>query len=178
MSILYLKAFHIIGAVAWFAGLFYLVRILVYLRESLDKPETEKAILLPQFSLMGHRVYKIICTPAMLITWGCGIALLVINPAYLSQGWMHIKLTLLLVLTGYQGFSKRWLRKLSAGEIPFNAFQLRLLNEVPTLLLVAIVLLAVLRNGLNSLYLFLGLLAFGLLLFAATKAYKRIRERE
>ena len=176
MSILYFKAFHIIGAVAWFAGLFYLLRILVYLRESIDKPKGEKDILMPQFTLMGQRVYKIICTPAMLITWGCGIALLIINPAYLSQGWMHIKLTLLIILSGFQGFSKRWLRQLAAGAIPFNSFQFRLINEVPTLLLVAIVLLAVLRNGLNAMYLFLGILVFGALLYFIAKAYKRSRE--
>ncbi len=178
MNILYFKAFHIIGGVAWFAGLFYLVRILVYLRESLDKPAAAKEILHPQFALMAQRVYKIICLPAMLITWGCGIAMLVLNPAYFHEGWFHIKLLLLIVLSGYQGFSKRWMKQLIAGKIPLTSFQLRLMNEAPTVLLVAIVLLAVLRDSMSSLYLFLGLIAFGVILYLIAKAYKGIREKE
>jgi len=178
MNILYFKAFHIIGGVAWFAGLFYLVRILVYLRESLDKPAAEKEILHPQFALMAQRVYKIICVPSMLITWGCGVAMLVINPAYFEQGWFHIKFFLLFVLSGYQGFSKRWMKQLIAGNVPLSSFQLRLMNEAPTVLLVAIVLLAVLRNSMNALYLFLGLIAFGVCLYMIAKAYKEIREKE
>ncbi len=178
MNILYFKAFHIIGGVAWFAGLFYLIRILVYLRESLDKPATERAILQPQFSLMAQRVYKIICLPAMLITWGCGVGMLALNSAYFEQGWFHIKLLLLVILSGYQGFSKRWMKQLIAGQVPLTSFQLRLMNEAPTILLVGIVLLAVLRDSMDSLYLFLGLVAFGLVLYMITKAYKGKREKE
>ena len=178
MNILYFKAFHIIGGVAWFAGLFYLVRILVYLRESLDKPENEKAILQPQFALMAQRVYKIICLPAMLITWACGIGILAMNPIYFHQGWFHIKFMLLIILSGYQGFSKRWMKQLIAGKIPLSSFQLRLMNEAPTILLVGIVLLAVVRDSMDSLYLFLGLMAFGVVLYMITKAYKGKREKE
>ncbi len=178
MNILYFKALHIVGGVAWFAGLFYLVRILVYLRESLDKPAVEKNILHPQYALMAQRVYKIICVPAMLITWICGVAMLILNPVYFEQGWFQIKFVLLFALSGYQGFSKRWMKALIAGKVPFNAFQFRLLNEVPTLLLVFIVFLAVMRNTINHGYLFLGVVAFGGILFLFTKLYKRIREKK
>lgn len=178
MALAYLKAFHIIGAVAWFAGLFYLVRILVYLREAQDKPDAERAVLLPQFAIMANRAYKIICNPAMMITWTCGIAMLILNPDYFSQGWFHVKLTLLIGLTVYHLFCKKWIRQLTAGENPFSSFQLRLLNEVPTLMLVSIVLLAVVRNSLNVLYLMIGIFAFGALLYWATKAYKKTREKK
>lgn len=177
MAVVYFKAFHIIGAVAWFAGLFYLVRILVYLREAQDKPADEKKVMLPQLSLMANRAYKIICNPAMMITWTCGIAMLVLNTAYLQQGWLHVKLLLLVGLTVYHLFCKKWIRQLEAGENPVSSFQLRLLNEVPTLMLVAIVLLAVVRNSLNVFYLMLGIFAFGASLYWATKAYKRVREK-
>lgn len=177
-SIIYFKAFHIIGAVAWFAGLFYLVRILVYLREAQDKPEDVKAIMLPEFSKMAWRAYKIICNPAMMLTWTCGIAMLVINSAYLNQGWMHVKLLLLILLTVYHLYCKKWIKQLEMGKNPYSSFQLRLLNEVPTLLLVSIVLLAVVRNALNVGYLLLGIFAFALVLFWITKAYKRARERK
>lgn len=177
MAITYFKAFHIIGAVAWFAGLFYLVRILVYLREAQDKPANEKEILLPQLTLMANRAYKIICNPAMMITWTCGVVMLALNTAYFAQGWLHVKLTLLIGLTVYHLYCKKWIRQLSAGENALSSFQLRLLNEVPTLMLVSIVLLAVVRNSLNVFYLMLGIFIFGGLLYWATKAYKRARER-
>ena len=178
MNLFYFKALHIVGGVAWFAGLFYLVRILVYLRESLDKPAHERDILHPQFSLMAQRVYKIICVPAMLITWFCGVAMLILHPIYFEQPWFQIKFVLLFALSGYQGFSKRWMKSLIAGKVPFSPFQFRLLNEVPTLLLIFIVFLAVLRHNINHGYLFLGVLAFGGILYLFTKLYKRIREKK
>lgn len=177
MALLYFKALHIVGAVAWFSGLFYLVRILVYLREAQAKSEQEQKILVPQFSLMANRVYKIICNPAMMITWTFGIAMLIVNPIYFQLGWFHFKLLLVILLTVYHLYCKKWMKALIAGHDPFTSFQLRLLNEVPTLLLVGIVFLAVIRNGLNVLYLFGGIVLFGLLLYAITKAYKRSREQ-
>lgn len=172
-----LKALHIVGFVSWFAGLFYLVRIFVYHAEAKEKPEPARSILIAEFQLMQTRVYKIICNPAMMITWVGGLGMLIINPIYLSQGWMHIKLLLLFLLLGYHLYCKAIIKKLAKGEAPFNSFQFRLLNEVPTLFLVSIVLLAVLQSALNFLYAFGGVLLFGLLLYFATKMYKRFREK-
>lgn len=177
--ILYFKAFHIIGFVAWFAGLFYLVRMFVYYREAIDKPSPEKEIMTKQFNLMQWRVYKIICNPAMVITWICGLAMLYIYGIDWLQAnpWMHIKLTLLVLLTGYHHYCKKIIKKLENGTATFTSFQYRLLNELPTLFLFSIVLLAVLRNSLNFLWAFLGILGFGFVLFFAAKMYKKFRER-
>ncbi len=179
MTLLYLKALHIFGFVAWFAGLFYLVRMFVYHVEAADKAEPERAILQKQFNLMEWRVYKIICNPAMMITWTCGLGMLYMNGMewFKLNSWMHIKILLLILLTVYHVYTKSIIRKLEKGELPFNSFQFRLLNEVPTLFLLAIVLLAVIKNNLNFLYAFGGILAFGFVLYMATKAYKRRRER-
>jgi len=176
MALYYLKAFHIIGAVAWFGGLFYLVRIFVYHVEAEQKEEKLRPAFKAQYELMEQRAYKIICNPAMMITWTCGLLMTYINPDYWTQGWFHFKITVLILLTVYHLWCKSLISKLRSGQMPYTSFQFRLLNELPTIFLVSIVLLAVLRNTLNFLYAFLGVIAFGLLLFLFAKIYKKKRQ--
>jgi putative membrane protein len=176
MALFYFKAFHIIGAVAWFAGLFYLVRMFVYHVEADKKPEHLRQPFKEQFNLMEWRAYKIICNPAMVITWGCGLAMIFLNPGYWQMGWFHVKFAILVLLTAYHLWCKRIIIKLEKGENAFDSFQFRLLNELPTLFLVSIALLAVLRDMLNFFYAFGGIVAFGISLFFFTKAYKKRRE--
>lgn len=177
MSTVYLffKSFHIIGFVAWFAGLFYLVRMFVYFAEADEQPEEMRKPWKNQLILMQERVYNIISTPAMFITLFFGIGMLVINPAWLSQSWMHLKLTLLVLMIIYHFLCKRIISQNKIGKNSFTPFQFRLINELPTLFLVSIVLLAVLKNIVNFMYLFTGVLAFGVLLFLSAKAYKNHR---
>jgi len=185
------KAIHIIGFVAWFAGLFYLVRMFVYHVEAKDLTQPSSGILQKQFSRMEWRVYKIICNPAMMITWTFGIVMLVLGilrpelPNYLTDlemirsgsGWMHAKLLLIVLLTAYHLWCKRIAKQLEAGKIPFTDFQFRLLNEVPTLFLVVISFLAVfgIRGNLNYVYLAIGMLIFIGLLYWGALAYKKRR---
>lgn len=176
MLLFYLKAFHIIGFVAWFSGLFYLVRMFVYHKEASEKSEPERSILRTQFSLMQQRVFSIIATPAMVFTFICGAGMLLYNPAYLQMGWMHIKLTLLIVLFAYHIYCYTIMKKMETGTHTFTSFQFRLLNEVPSLFLFAIVLLAVLKNNLHIGYAALGIFSLGILFFIAAKLYKRKRE--
>ena len=172
----YFKAFHIVGFVSWFAGLFYLVRMFVYHAEADSKPEALRADWKQQFTLMQWRVYKMIATPALIITWACGLSMLSINPGLLQQGWMHVKLTLLLLLTGYHFYCRRVIRLQEKDTDRKSSMHYRLLNELPTLFLVAIVLLAVMRDLLDFVKLFAGIVVFGGVLFALVKAYKRRRE--
>jgi putative membrane protein len=171
------KSIHIIGFVAWFAGLFYLVRILIYHTEALDKADPEKSVLTKQFQQMEWRVYKIICNPAMMITWTFGIGMLIVNTVYLQFGWMHAKLLFVVLLTIYHLMSKRMIKQLEKGEAPMDAFRLRLFNEVPTLFLAGIVFLAVLgkANNLNYMYWAVGLLVFGGLMYFGARSYARKR---
>jgi len=175
---LYLKSIHIIGFVSWFAGLFYLVRMFVYHAEADQKPEHLRQVFKDEYIQLQKRAYKIICNPAMMLTWTFGILMLINSPHFLQQGWLHVKLVLLVLLTGYHTFCKKTIERLEKGEkyMVFNSFQYRLLNELPTLFLVAIVLLAVVKDLINFLYLFAGVIAFGVLLFLAARAYKRHRE--
>lgn len=140
MLVLWLKAFHLIAAVAWFAGLFYMFRLLVYQVENQDRPE-----VLAVLYRMAERLYRIITTPAMLATLVFGIAMLVANPAYLWLAWVQAKLLLLGGLVVYDLYLGRVRRRFASGDFYLNSRQCRIRNEIPTLFLVGIILLAVLR---------------------------------
>lgn len=135
---LWLKALHLIFMVTWFAGLFYLPRIYVYL------VERQGEALRETLQIMAQRLYAIM-TIGMVATWIFGLALLIANPGYLSLGWLHVKLALVVALSGYHGWLKVQLRRFTAGTQSHSGRFWRIANEVPALALVAIVLLAVLR---------------------------------
>jgi putative membrane protein len=172
------KAIHIIGFASWFAALFYWVRIFIYHVEAQEKPEAERKVLIPQFTLMESRVYKVIANPAMILTLIGGIAMLVNQPFWLKQGWMHAKLGLLIFLVGYHHYCKSIMKKLAKGETPMTANKLRMFNEVATLFLVAIVLLAVFKNFANFGLVFAVLVVLGFLMNLGIKAYKKTRIKE
>lgn len=178
MTLLTLKAVHIIGFVAWFAGLFYLARLFVYHAEALDKTSPEREVLTFQFAIMEKRLFQIIMTPAMILTLGGGIGMLIINPEYLSMGWLHIKLLLVFLLVGYHHLCIPMRKKLEAGTKPMSSMRFRLFNEVPTLFLVAIVLLAVMRDNISMGRLFLIVIALILFLGLTTMLYKRLRQKK
>ncbi len=175
----FFKTLHIVGFVAWFAGLFYLVRMFVYHVEALAKPEPERSILARQLSLMEWRAWRIICNPAMNLTWTFGTAMLFVHGRewFLANWWIHVKLVLLLLLTGYHEACKGIIKKLERGEQPFTSFQFRLLNEAPTLFLIGIVLLAVYRNTLNVGYALTGVAGFALLLVIFARLYRKARAK-
>lgn len=174
----YFKALHIVGFVSWFAGLFYLVRMFVYHAEADSKPVEIRAEWKKQFTLMQWRVYKMIATPAMVITWIGGLSMLMINPAVFQQTWIHVKLALLLLLVGYHFYCKHIIQLQEKDLDKKSGTHYRLLNELPTLFLVAIVLLAVLRDLQDFGKLFIGVLLFGFVLFMFVKQYKKYRERK
>ena len=178
MTIYLLKTLHIIGFVAWFGGLFYFVRILVYHQEAMGKDEATKAVLIPQYQLMESRVKKIILNPAMIFTWICGLSMLALNPAYLEQTWMPVKLFFLVLLTGYHFYCSKISSTIDIDSEKYNDLTFRILNEIPTILLAIIVSLAVFRTAINFYYLaggiavFIGLIGYGIL------AYRKRRAKE
>lgn len=179
MTLLLLKALHIIGFVAWFAGLFYLIRILVYHTEALDLEDAERKILTKQYNIMEWRVYRIICNPAMMVTWIGGLGMIYIYGMdwFKDNTWLHVKLVLVLMLTGYHLYCKSLIKKYENGQKVLNSFQMRLFNEIPTIFLFCIVLLAVFRNAGNVMYIFGGVLIVGIILFIFAKLYKKKRSR-
>lgn len=147
MAYLWFKAFHIVGIVVWFAGLFYLVRLFVYHVEANERPEPERTILQEQYQLMEKRLYNLITTPGLILTVVMAIALLVTAPDLLKQGWLHIKLAFVVANIGYHHYCGRLMKQMAAGTFKLTGQQMRALNEVPTVFLVIIVMLAVFKDG-------------------------------
>ncbi len=176
MEYLYIKAAHIIFVVSWFAGLFYIVRLFIYHTEALDKTNPEKDILHEQFSIMEKRLMNIISTPAMVLTVGTGVAMIILVPDLINQGWMHVKLTFVAGLVVYHFVCLNIMRKLIAGKKSMSSTQLRLWNELATLFLIAIVYLVVVRSLLDTLWGALILFGIGVTLFVAVKLYKKYRK--
>ena len=150
MAYFWFKAFHLIGIVVWFAGLFYLVRLFIYHVEADEQPEPARTILKNQYQLMEKRLYNIITTPGMLVTVAMAIGLLTTEPEVLKQGWLHVKLVFVVLLLGYHHYCKRLMRQLEKNECKWGSQQLRALNEAPTVMLMAIVLLAVFKDNLPT----------------------------
>ena len=148
MAYFWFKAFHLIGVVVWFAGLFYLVRLFVYHAEASEQPEPAQTILKNQYELMEKRLYNIITTPGMAVTVAMAIGLLYTEPEVLKSGWLHAKLAAVAVLLFYHFYCGRIMKQLAKGECQWTGQQFRALNEAPTVLLVVIVLLAVFKNSL------------------------------
>ncbi len=143
---LWFKTLHIIGVVVWFAGLFYLVRLFIYHVEAKDlETEISKAFM-DQYALMELRLSNIITTPGMILTVSMATGLLIIEPSWLKQGWMQAKLLFVSALLIYHFFCYRLMGQLKIGECKWTGKQLRALNELPTLLLVLIVMLVVFKN--------------------------------
>jgi putative membrane protein len=134
---LYLKALHIIALVSWFAGLFYLPRLFVYDVEANDKPQAKKEAIQEQLRIMQRRLYRGIMWPAMVLTWTFGLSLAYVVDAF-SQPWFHFKLLFVLILTGYHLFCGKIRVELSNNLVRFNSKQLRLFNEIPTIILITI----------------------------------------
>jgi protoporphyrinogen IX oxidase len=146
VAYLWLKTFHIVGVVVWFAGLFYLVRLFVYHREAAERPSQEKEILSAQFSIMESRLLNIITTPGMVLTVGTASALLYLTPIWLEQRWMQAKLGLVALLVLYHFLCIQVMKSLQRGELKWSPKGLRALNEVPTLILVSVVMLVVFKT--------------------------------
>ena len=178
MTSLYLKAVHIIFIVTWFAGLFYMPRLFVYILEAHNKPEPEKSILLKQLNMMASRLWYAITWPSAIITLVMGTALVVHQPEWLQQGFMHIKLTLVLFLYGYHFSLHYLLNQLKSGRVRYTSQQLRLWNEVATLFLIAIVFIIVLKNALSMVWGLAGLLVITGAIIAGTAIYQKYRKNK
>lgn len=171
----YIKALHIVFIVTWFSGLFYIVRLFVYNTEAAEKPEPEKTILQKQFSLMIRRLW-------MGITWPSAILTLVFGPWMLwlmgsVPTWLWIKMGFVLGLYAYHFSLQAIYKQQMKGVFRYTSGQLRIWNEVATIFLLAIVMLAVAKQNMSWAWGLIGLLVFVVLLMSAIKIYKLIRQR-
>lgn len=176
MEYLYLKALHVIFVITWFAGLFYIVRLFIYHTEALEKPEPARSILSDQLGMMSKRLWYIITWPSAVLTVGFGTSLLISQPSWLKMPFMHIKLGFVFLLILYHLGCDMIFRQLQAGKARYSSTQLRVFNEIATLILFAIVFLIVLKNELSWIWGTIGLVSFAIVLMAAIKLYKKFRK--
>ncbi|EAQ69301.1 protoporphyrinogen IX oxidase [Synechococcus sp. RS9909] len=143
---LWFKTLHIVGVVVWFAGLFYLVRLFIYHVEAEELAPELRTPFQTQYALMERRLANIITTPGMVVAVSMAVGLLVVQPSWLHQGWMHAKLAFVAALLIYHAFCYRLMGQLRRGDCRWTGRQLRALNELPTLLLVIVVMLVVFKT--------------------------------
>jgi putative membrane protein len=140
MWLLYIKAFHIIAVIAWMAGLLYLPRLFVY--HAARKPGSEQS---ETFKIMEKRLLRFIIDPAMGAAWLFGLILAFNVIDWRQDGWFHVKLLLVILLSAYSGILAKWTREFAADRNTRAPRFYRIANEVPTVLMIAIVILAVVR---------------------------------
>ena len=175
MEFQYIKAIHIIFVVTWFAGLFYLPRLMVYAAEANElQDEKAKKILLDQYQIMKKRLLFGITWPSAVITFLLGARLLMIFPI---SNWLWVKLIFVFLLYLYFLSLQKIYNQQAAGIFRYSGQQLRGWNEVPTVILFAIVFLVVLKNTVSFLWGLLGLLVLMVLLMAAIRIYKKMRRK-
>ncbi len=139
MIYLWLKAFHIIAVIAWMAGMLYLPRLFVYHCEA--EPGSKQS---ETFKVMEGRLLKFIINPAMVATWVLGL-LLAWQGGWYDAGWLHAKFALVIVMSAVHGFFVRWVKDFAADRNTRSQKFYRLANEIPTVLLILIVILVVLK---------------------------------
>lgn len=137
---LWLKAFHVIAVICWFAGLFYLPRLFVYHADTNDEKSHDR------FVIMERKLYRGIMTPSMIATLGLGIWLLIESwPAWRGQGWLHAKLALVVLLVAYHHACGVYRVQLAEQRCRRGSRFFRVFNELPVLALFGIVILVIVK---------------------------------
>jgi putative membrane protein len=174
---LFAKAMHLVGVVSWFAGLFYLVRLFIYHVESGERAEPDRSVLHAQFVVMERRLWMMTVI-AMVLTLSFGTGLAVVYLGKLQNRlheatWLFTKLGLVVGLFAYHQMCGAIRDQLAEGRCRWTSARLRQWNELATLLLVAIVMLAVFKSTFSAVWGTVGLLVFGVLLAIAIKIVRR-----
>ena len=177
MEYLYIKSLHIIFITTWKAGLFYIIRLFIYFKEAEAKPEPAKAILTKQYQLMIKRLWYIITWPSAVLATIFAIILLILQPVWLQQSWMQIKLAFVALLLFYHGTCQVLYNQTQNNTLKYSSTFLRIWNEVATIILFACVFLVVLKNSLGWIFGTVGIIGFSILLMLGVKLYKNIRKK-
>jgi putative membrane protein len=171
----YIKALHIVFIVTWFSGMFYIVRLFVYNTEANGKSEPEKSILQKQFSIMIKRLWFGITWPSAILTLIFGPWMWIMLGAL--PGWLLIKLCFVVGLYAYHFTLHGIYKQQAKGVFKYTSQQLRIWNEVATIFLLAIVMLAVVKQNMSVVWGLIGLILFVMILMSAIKIYKNIRKK-
>ena len=178
----YIKALHIIFIVTWFAGLFYMPRLFIYNTEAEEKPEQERNILRSQFAIMIRRLWYGITWPSAVLTLVLGITVMFMGNWHLTlfepEGrWFLVKWIFVLGLYAYHFSLQVLVQQELKGIFSYSSNQLRMWNEVATVFLFAIVMLVAVKQSISLLWGLGGLLTLIIVLMAAIRIYKGIRNR-
>lgn len=137
---LWIKALHLIAVMSWLAGLFYLPRLFVYHADAQKGSELSETL-----KIMERKLLRIIMNPAMIVTWIAGGVMLWVNPALFDGGWMHAKLTLVVLMTVFHMMCARW-RKVFLSDANTRSHKFyRKINEIPTVLMIGIVIFVIVK---------------------------------
>jgi len=177
MEYLYIKSFHLIFVITWFAGLFYIPRLFVYQIEAYHKPSPDKEILGKQLKLMAKRLWYIITWPSAILATFFAIWLLVLQPIWLTEPWMIVKLGFVVLLILYHLKTHQYYKQLQRDEVIKSSSYMRIWNEGATFILFAVVFLIVLKSALNWIFGIIGMIALGVLIILGFKVYKNIRKK-
>jgi protoporphyrinogen IX oxidase len=171
----YVLALHIIFIVTWFSGMFYIVRLFIYNTEANSKPEPEKTILRNQFGIMIKRLWFGITWPSAILTLIFGPWMWYLRGFGFSESWLNVKLCFVLGLYVYFFTLHAIYKQQAQGIFKYSSQKLRIWNEVATIFLVAIVMLAVVKQSLSWLWGLTGLILFVIVLMSAIRIYKLVR---
>lgn len=173
----YIKSFHLIFVITWFAGLFYIPRLFVYQIEAFNKPSPDKEILGKQLKLMAKRLWYIITWPSAILATLFAVWLLVLQPYWLEQPWMQVKLGFVLLLIIYHLKTHQYFKQLQQDEIKKTSSFMRIWNEGATFILFAVIFLVVLKSAINWVWGIIGIIVLGILIMFGFKLYKNIRDK-
>ena len=174
---LWFKALHIIGVIVWFSGLFYLVRLFIYHEESRSMEDKLKIAFNNQYTLMEKRLANIITTPGMILALSMAICMVIMQPSWLSEKWLQIKISFVLGLVIYHYYCYKIMNSLQNGTSNISAKNLRLLNELPTLLLFIIVLLVIFKNNFPTSIATWSVVGLIIFMLASIQLYAKIRKK-
>ena len=173
----YIKSLHLIFVITWFAGLFYIPRLFVYQIEAHHKPSPEKEILGKQLKIMAKRLWNIITWPSAILATVFAVWLLALQPFWLKQPWMHVKLAFVVLLIIYHIKTHIYFKQLQKDVVKKSSNFMRLWNEGATFILFAVVFLVILKSAFNWIFGVIAIFVLGIILMLGFKVYKRIRER-
>ena len=177
MAYFYIKAFHLIFVITWFAGLFYIPRLFVYQIEAFEKPSPDKEILGKQLKLMAKRLWYIITWPSAILALIFGLILFYMNPSLIYFDWMQVKIGFIVLLIIYHLKTQQYYTQLQNDNVKKSSSFMRIWNEGATFILFAVIFLVILKSAINWIWGIIGIVVLGILIMLGFKVYKNMRAK-
>ena len=174
----YIKALHLIFIITWFAGLFYIPRLFIYILDAQKKSDLEKEILTTQLNLMSKRLWYIITWPSAILAIFFGIILIYIVPSWLMQQWMLIKLVFATLLVIYHLKTHSMYIEFKNGEYKYSSTFMRFWNEGATVILFSIAFLVSIKNSFSWIFGLFGLIGLIFILVLGIRLYKKLNNKQ